>query len=267
MSESTGRNEGGAVADWSRNAALLVLAFVTACGGERRADTGPGDTASMASATADTARAGLTPDPATTSPDTAARPPAGIDSAPTTQAPAAGARQTTADTPRDATPKPAPTAPPRDTRTAPAAAAAPARDTAPTPAQVAQLPAPAAPQATATQDAPLRDEYHQAPKDTVEQAVYDGWKQYNLNCARCHGEDVLGSTIAPHLITSVKPNGPINTQEAFIQVVCAGRPELGMPAWCPLGMEMEKINQIYSYVKGRSDGEIGPGRPALRQGG
>jgi len=36
----------------------------------------------------------------------------------------------------------------------------------------------------------LRDQYHQAPRDTVPQAVYDGWKQFNLNCARCHGEDV-----------------------------------------------------------------------------
>lgn len=51
----------------------------------------------------------------------------------------------------------------------------------------------------------LRDEYHQAPRDTVVQEVYDGWKQYNLNCARCHGEDVLGTTIAPHLVVSLKP--------------------------------------------------------------
>jgi mono/diheme cytochrome c family protein len=112
----------------------------------------------------------------------------------------------------------------------------------------------------------LRDEYHQAPKDTVDQATYDGWKQYNLNCARCHGEDVLGTTIAPHLIVSLKPEGPINTQEAFVQVVCAGRPEKGMPAWCSLGMDPAKINQIYSYVKGRSEGKIGPGRPARKEG-
>ena len=100
----------------------------------------------------------------------------------------------------------------------------------------------------------------------MSQEVYDGWKQYNLNCARCHGEDVLGSTIAPHLIQSMKPDGPINTQEAFVQVVCAGRPEKGMPSWCALGMEPAKINQIYAYTKGRSEGKIGPGRPALREG-
>jgi len=119
---------------------------------------------------------------------------------------------------------------------------------------------------SAAADQPLRDEYHQAPRDTVTQAVYNGWKQFNLNCARCHGEDVLGTTIAPHLILSLKPDGPINTKELFVQTVCAGRPAKGMPAWCALGLDMEKINQIYDYVKGRSDAKIGPGRPAVREG-
>jgi mono/diheme cytochrome c family protein len=111
----------------------------------------------------------------------------------------------------------------------------------------------------------LRDQYHQAPRDTVSQEVYDGWKQFNLNCARCHGEDVQGTTIAPHLLVSVRPEGSVPTKELFMQIVCAGRPEKGMPAWCPLGLEMGKIEAIYHYVKGRSEGKIHPGRPALRQ--
>ena len=113
----------------------------------------------------------------------------------------------------------------------------------------------------------LRDAYHQAPRDTVTQDVYDGWKQFNLNCARCHGEDALGTSFAPHLIVSLKPDGPINTKELFMQTVCAGRPEKGMPAWCALGLDMDKINDIYLYVKGRSDAKIGPGRPAVRKEG
>ena len=116
-------------------------------------------------------------------------------------------------------------------------------------------------------DAPLRDEYHQPPRDTVTQEVYDGWKQFNLNCARCHGEDVTGTTIAPHLIMSLKPDGPINTRELFISTVCSGRPAKGMPPWCSLGMGIDKIQEIYSYVKGRSDGKLAPGRPALRREG
>jgi len=113
----------------------------------------------------------------------------------------------------------------------------------------------------------LRDAYHQPPRDTVPQNVYDGWKHYNLNCARCHGEDALGTTIAPHLIVSLKPDGPINTKELFMQAVCAGRPDKGMPAWCALGMEIPTIEKIYSYVKARSDAKVAPGRPAVKREG
>jgi mono/diheme cytochrome c family protein len=125
----------------------------------------------------------------------------------------------------------------------------------------------AAPVGTRAEAQELRDQYHQAPRDTVSQDVYDGWKQFNLNCARCHGEDVLGTTIAPHLILSLKPDGPINTKEAFLQVVCAGRPDKGMPSWCSLGMDPGTIEKIYSYVKARSDAKMAPGRPARKTQG
>jgi mono/diheme cytochrome c family protein len=113
----------------------------------------------------------------------------------------------------------------------------------------------------------LRDEYHQAPRDTVSQDVYDGWKQFNLNCARCHGEDAMGTSFAPHLIVSLKPTGTIPTKELFIQTVCGGRPDRGMPSWCSLGMELPTIEKIYSYVKGRSDAKLAPGRPAVKREG
>ena len=166
---------------------------------------------------------------------------------------------------RPSTPAP-PAAAQRDTPPASTSSAAPsAPDTATAATPPAQTSMPATPSAQA--GAPLRDEYHRAPLDTVSQQVYDGWKQYNLNCARCHGEDVQGTTIAPHLVTSMKPDGPINTKELFVQTVCAGRPAKGMPAWCPLGLEMDKIEAIHAYVKGRSDGKIRPGRPAVKPQG
>ena len=204
----------------------------------------------------------------------------------TVAAPAAAPTPQNAAAPkRVTTPKPVlrPTPPPAAQRDTPPASTSsstpPARDTtaAATPAQAPETSAAAASPPAQTTDttspasaqanAPLRDEYHRAPLDTVSQQVYDGWKQYNLNCARCHGEDVLGSTIAPHLITSLKPNGPINTKELFVQTVCAGRPAKGMPAWCPLGLEMDKIEAIHAYVKGRSEGKIRPGRPAVKSEG
>ena len=244
------------------SATLAAVLLLAACGGERRADTAaPGDSAAQAaptpSASADSAAAASS-SAAGTQPaaptDTGAKRPASSKADGKTLA-ASGAVNAH--------------------RTAPAQAGQAKRDTAPV-KQAEQdtgktaaptAPAPAAGSTTtasAEADQPLRDAYHQAPKDTVDQATYDGWKQFNLNCARCHGEDVLGTTIAPHLIVSLKPDGPINTKELFMQTVCAGRPAKGMPAWCALGLDMQKIGDIYLYVKGRSDAKISPGRPAVK---
>lgn len=117
---------------------------------------------------------------------------------------------------------------------------------------------------TQVEPPPLRDAYHTAPLDTVDERTYQGWKSFNLNCARCHGEDVSGTTIAPHLIMSLKPDGSIPDEPTFLQTVCGGRPEKGMPAWCTLGMTPAQIDTIYAYVKGRSDARLHPGRPARR---
>jgi mono/diheme cytochrome c family protein len=235
---------------WSvqlRAICLFSVAAVAGCGGERRSGAASaGDTAVVSgSDTAAMRAADTTTAPA---PDTMARR--------DTAAAAPVARPTPA---KKTPPKPAAQKPPAPRQPAPAesstaAAAQPADTTATTPAQ-------------SEASVPLRDAYHTAPLDTVSQEVYTGWKQFNLNCARCHGEDVQGTTIAPHLIVSLRPDGPINTKELFVQTVCAGRPAKGMPAWCALGLDMEKINQIYSYVKGRSDAKIHPGRPAVKAGG
>ena len=222
---------------WSvqlRAICLVSVATVAGCGGERRSGAAPaGDTAVVSGA------------------DTAARRAADTTAAPV---PDTMARHDTAAAPPVARPTPAKKPTPKPAAHKPSAPGQPADTTATVPAQTEA-------------GAPLRDAYHTAPLDTVSQEVYAGWKQFNLNCARCHGEDVQGTTIAPHLIVSLRPDGPINTKELFVQTVCAGRPAKGMPSWCALGLDMDKINQIYSYVKGRSDAEIHPGRPAVKAGG
>jgi hypothetical protein len=241
-------------------AVLLTIGLLAGCGGDRsRAGTGM-DTTGAAATARDSAAM-----PANTAPardTTAPRAPVASDTAkrPSAVAPAAKPPAKAA----------APAAPATKAPAAAAAAPPPAADTAK--AQAADMPKTAAkpqqPDTSAqTAEKPLIDAYHQPPKDTVSEAVYDGWKQFNLNCARCHGEDVLGTTIAPHLIVSLKPDGPINTKELFVQTVCAGRPAKGMPAWCALGLGMDKINDIYLYVKGRSDAKISPGRPAVKREG
>jgi len=240
-------------------ASLSALLVCLACSGGRESGapaTGGQSMDTAASASQDSAA----PVSDTTPDSTSARttPPPGRDtvSNPTRVQVTQPVRPAPKPAPKPAAPKPAPA-----TLERPDSAAA----TADTPADTTQAAAAPAAAQPADASAPLRDQYHQAPRDTVTAEVYEGWKQFNLNCARCHGEDVLGTTIAPHLIVSVRPGGAMATKEAFIQTVCAGRPEKGMPAWCPLGLEMDKINAIYLYVKGRSEGNIGPGRPARMQ--
>ena len=107
--------------------------------------------------------------------------------------------------------------------------------------------------------------YHPAPRDTLSQATYDGWKQFQLNCARCHGQSAQGFSFAPSLVAALKPGGPVPTDTAFVRIACNGVPGTGMPAWCTLGLTQSNLQSVYLYVKGRSDGTFHPGRPMLRQ--
>ena len=98
-----------------------------------------------------------------------------------------------------------------------------------------------------------------APK--VSQTEYEGWRQYSVNCARCHGQDVLPNPVAANLLVSVAPGGPIDTPEKFEQVVSDGRPDRGMPAFKGT-LSPEQIQAMYAYVRGRAEKKIPPGRPA-----
>jgi mono/diheme cytochrome c family protein len=95
----------------------------------------------------------------------------------------------------------------------------------------------------------------------VSQIDYEGWRQYSVNCARCHGQDVLPNPVAANLLISLGPGGPIDTPEKFFQAVNEGRPDRGMPAFKSL-LTPEQIKAIYAYVKGRAEKRIPPGRPA-----
>jgi hypothetical protein len=260
------------------SATLVTVVLLAACGGERREGTASGaaDSATSGSAAvapADTARADTTANPTTTAPaETAAGAPSAAATTPAAPTDTGAKRSTTskADGKKLAASEAAgahrnATAPSAQAKRDTSRVRQAEQDTGKAAAPAAAAPASSSQDtAKAEADQPLRDAYHQAPKDTVDQATYDGWKQFNLNCARCHGEDVLGTTIAPHLIVSLKPDGPINTKELFMQTVCAGRPAKGMPAWCALGLDMQKISDIYLYVKGRSDAKLSPGRPAVK---
>jgi mono/diheme cytochrome c family protein len=95
----------------------------------------------------------------------------------------------------------------------------------------------------------------------VSTAEYEGWRQYSVNCARCHGQDVLPNPVAANLLISLGPGGSMDTEQKFFQVVSEGRPERGMPAFKSI-MSPEQIRAVYAYVDGRAEKRIPPGRPA-----
>lgn len=98
-----------------------------------------------------------------------------------------------------------------------------------------------------------------APRVSAEE--YEGWRQYSVQCARCHGQDVTGNPVAAHLLESTGSGGPVADKEAFTKVVAEGRVTKGMPAFKAI-MASEQIDAVYAYVKGRADGGISVGRPA-----
>jgi mono/diheme cytochrome c family protein len=108
-------------------------------------------------------------------------------------------------------------------------------------------------------------EYHPAAQDTLSPAAYNGWKLFELNCSRCHGDNAEGTSFAPSLVQALGRGGAVPTEQAFSQIVCNGIPSGGMPTWCKLGLTKDQIQTIYLYVKGRADGKIHPGRPTVRQ--
>ena len=70
-------------------------------------------------------------------------------------------------------------------------------------------------------------------------------------CDRCHGANQEGM-VGPSLINSLK----VLSKEEFIQTVTNGRLEKGMVSFSSSPQVMNNINQLYAYLKGRSDGAI-----------
>jgi mono/diheme cytochrome c family protein len=112
----------------------------------------------------------------------------------------------------------------------------------------AQEPAPAKPQAPAEGDKSV----------AVSSEEYDGWKVFHSNCDRCHGQDATGSSFAPSLRASIGENGMSGA--TFTSVVSDGRPDKGMPAFKSTLTDAQ-VDQLYAYLKARSAGTLGPGRP------
>jgi mono/diheme cytochrome c family protein len=93
--------------------------------------------------------------------------------------------------------------------------------------------------------------------------TFHGYLFYGEACLRCHGPDGAGSSYAPSLVDSLKQM----TEHQFKDVVINGRQNVNtgstnvMPSFGLVADVVEHLDDIYAYLKGRSDGVIGRGRP------
>lgn len=70
-------------------------------------------------------------------------------------------------------------------------------------------------------------------------------------CDRCHGANQEGM-VGPSLVNSLKTL----SKDDFIKTVRDGRLDKGMQSFGNSQQVMDNINQLYAYLKGRSDGAI-----------
>jgi mono/diheme cytochrome c family protein len=82
--------------------------------------------------------------------------------------------------------------------------------------------------------------------------VMEGFRTWRAAaCDRCHGANQEG-LVGPSLIDSLKSL----SKEDFIKTLTEGRLDKGMPSWKTSNNVMDHIDNLYAYLKGRSDGVI-----------
>ena len=120
---------------------------------------------------------------------------------------------------------------------------------------------------------------------TKPDTIYLGWRHFQFNCARCHGNDATGTDKAPDLLPSMQgmsqahfvstvlqryqwmvppgeAGGGTADREALLEDVLRRRKgETLMPAFENDPSVKAHILDLYAYLNARAAGKVGPGRP------
>ena len=97
----------------------------------------------------------------------------------------------------------------------------------------------------------------------VDQGTFNGYRRYGNSCLACHGPDGAGSSYAPDLTDSLTRL----SYEDFANTVINGRQNVSansnnvMPAFGTTEDVVQYLDDIYGYLKARSDGKLPRGRP------
>jgi len=101
----------------------------------------------------------------------------------------------------------------------------------------------------------------------VDWYTYSGFRRYHSDCHVCHGPNGEGSSYAPALVNSLKT---LNYSD-FVGVVTNGRNHVDaandkvMPSFASNVNVMCFVDDIYTYLRARSNGAIPGGRPPTHE--
>ena len=86
----------------------------------------------------------------------------------------------------------------------------------------------------------------------VDSKTMDGFRAWRAAaCDRCHGANQEG-LVGPSLVESMKTL----SKEEFVKTVRDGRLDKGMMSFSNSKTVMDNIDNLYAYLKGRSNGDI-----------
>ncbi len=86
----------------------------------------------------------------------------------------------------------------------------------------------------------------------VDPKTLAGWKTWRaMACERCHGASQEG-LVGPALVNSLK----VLTKDQFHTTITNGRLEKGMPPFGAVKLVNDNWENLYAYLKGRSEGNI-----------
>ncbi len=95
----------------------------------------------------------------------------------------------------------------------------------------------------------------------VNSFVMEGFRTWRAAaCDRCHGANQEG-LVGPSLVNSLKTL----SKDDFVKTVTNGRPNTQMVAFSSNAEVMKNMDQLYAYLKGRSDGAITKARVEAMQ--
>jgi methanol metabolism-related c-type cytochrome len=105
--------------------------------------------------------------------------------------------------------------------------------------------------------------YKVSADGTVDWHTFSGFRRFNGGCEVCHGPDGSGSSFGPDLTAALKSLD----YSQFAAIVAGGKRDVNtaqtlvMPAWGTNKNVMCYLDDIYVYLRARSDGVVGRGRP------